>query len=86
MAYEATGIFVDVFTQDELEKMLANAKEVFLNQGAGQVVNWSSSGSSATTRYNFTAEEMIAECMYALRQFDPTKYPAISDITVVRFR
>jgi hypothetical protein len=86
-AYEPTGAFVDIFTEEELLQMRTAAKEVFLTEGAGQVVNWASTGSSATTRYSFTAEQMLAECQYALRQLDPSKYPSSStDRTVVKFR
>lgn len=86
MAYEAEGIFIDIFTQEELETMLAAAKKTFLEEGGEQIVSWSSSGSSSSTRFAYTADQMLAECRLALSHLDPVTYPPAKDRTVARIR
>ena len=84
--YEAQGIFDGVFTLSELQALLTEAKAVFLEQGGSQVSTWASAGSSVTKRINLTADQVIAECMYALRILDPATYPVVADSTTLSFQ
>jgi hypothetical protein len=81
--YEAQGIFAGgLFTQAEVEAILAKAKAIFISGDGSQIVSWSSSGQQASSRYALTATETIVECLYALQRLDPTNYPTDPDRSV----
>jgi len=74
-SYDPQGLFIDVFTQVEIESLLTEAKKVFTDADGAQLVTWSSTGLTVTKRFNLDALQMVKECMYALRMIDPTTYP-----------
>tara|TARA_Y100000004_G_C8956630_1_gene431144 strand:- start:3093 stop:3380 length:288 start_codon:yes stop_codon:yes gene_type:complete len=74
-SYDPQGLFVDVFTQTEIESLLTEAKKVFTDADGAQTVTWSSTGMSVTKRFNLDALQIIKECMYALRLIAPATYP-----------
>jgi hypothetical protein len=68
----ARGLFVVGFEAEEVEAILAKAKEM-LTEGK-TLMSWGEGGSSASKQFAMPVVDVLAECAYALPILDPETY------------
>ena len=68
----ARGLFITGFTVSEVLAIQQRAKE-FLIEGK-TLMTWNEAGSSATKQFTMPIDQVLEECVHALRILDPATY------------
>ncbi len=87
----AKGLFIRGFTREDVQRILARAKEMLME--GKTIMSWNDGGTSVSKQFTMPIADILEECAYALRYFerqenatDEDKAGMTSDTSRVAYR